>query len=518
MFKPRIDIYSHSIRVSQFDERVREALKRYIGYHLSEWANKWDYKNRRNTRYIKCSYVGAHANRRVLYFHKSQYLDVINAFKSCGYMEHQLEIVERPFYTPDTVEYTKNPDDSRTPRDYQELILDYLTSPCPSHVPPAKLLTLQTGAGKSFCVLQALMKMQVRALFLIKPAYIERWKEEFENTLILNKGELLIIQGSKDLRNLLEMEDQERNRIKIIVISISTYRNYLKHWEDTSGEGYGEYRINPIHLCEHFKIGVKIVDESHQEFHLIYRSELFNHVPLSISMSATMESDQNFLNKMYEATWPIGHRAPRIAAKKYILVRNVWYGINPQVNVDRFKTHMGYSHVKLEQWIAAYDKRLLSFYAMVLDLLNKTYIQDYQTGQKAVVFCATQDMCTGLTKYLNNHLPDKNVKRYIQGDSYQENLIESDITVTTLKSAGTAVDVPNLKICICTVAVSSVQANLQAIGRLRELKNWPDINPEFYFLSCKQIDKHRQYEREKAHKVHERVLRYEQYNASYQVL
>jgi len=518
MFKPRIDIYSHSIRVSQFDERVREALKKFIGYHLSEWSNKWDYRTRKNVRYIKCSYVGVHANRRVFYFHKTHYPDIIHAFKTCGIYEDQIEIVVRPLYKPDTVEYVKNSKDTRTPRDYQEKILEYLTAPCPEHVAPAKLLTLATGMGKTACALWAIMQMRVRALFLIKPAYIERWQEEFNTTLSLSKGELFIIQGSKDLKNLLEMDEDQRSKVKIIVISISTYRNYLKHWEETSGEGYGEYAVNPIHLCEHFKIGVKVIDESHQEFHLIFRSELFNHVPLSISMSATMESDQNFYNKMYEATWPVGHRAPKIAAKKYILVRNVWYGINPNVNTDRFKTHMGYSHVKLEQWIAAYDRRLVSFYGMILDLLQKTYIKSYQPGQKAVVFCATQDMCTGLSKYLSNHFSDKNVKRYIQGDSYQENLIESDISVTTLKSAGTAVDVPNLKICICTVAVSSVQANLQAIGRLRELKNWPDINPEFYFLSCKQIDKHRQYEREKAHKVHERVLRYEQYNASYQLL
>ena len=74
----------------------------------------------------------------------------------------------------------------------------------------------------------------------------------------------------------------------------------------------------------------------------------------------------------------------------------------------------------------------------------------------------------------------------IVNDPY-ENIIEPDIRVTTIISGGTAIDIPNLRTLILNNIKSPV-ANLQTMGRLRDLQN-RDV--KFYYLYSEQIAKHR---------------------------
>jgi superfamily II DNA or RNA helicase len=112
-------------------------------------------------------------------------------------------------------------------------------------------------------------------------------------------------------------------------------------------------------------------------------------------------------------------------------------------------------------------------------------------NDKLVVFCASIDMCTEYTKHLKEEFPDLDVRRYVEDDPY-ENVIEADIRVTTIQSGGTAIDIPNLRVAIMSVSVDSPVSNLQALGRLRELK---DRDVKFYYLYCLQIPKQVGYHR-----------------------
>lgn len=58
-------------------------------------------------------------------------------------------------------------------------------------------------------------------------------------------------------------------------------------------------------------------------------------------------------------------------------------------------------------------------------------------------------------------------------------------------------DIPGLRIAGMTTALSSMQANLQAFGRLRKLKDWPDVTPRFYYFTCEDIPKHVEYANKK---------------------
>ena len=51
-------------------------------------------------------------------------------------------------------------------------------------------------------------------------------------------------------------------------------------------------------------------------------------------------------------------------------------------------------------------------------------------------------------------------------------------------------DIPNLRVVIQTVSVSSIQANIQNFGRLRKLK---DRDTKYCYLYCNNIPKQKDY-------------------------
>jgi len=508
---PKLEIFTHFIKVSHFDAIVREALKRYCVDHLAQWG-----PNPSGVQTIQCVYVSSHADRRVFRFHRNELRDILQVLNSVGYSEQKLEIVTHPLTRPKSIYHRKNPKDNRVLRPEQEELVNYLLKPPMEGWAPTKLIEMQTGGGKGLTALTAIERLGTRCLLFIKPMYIDKWVAEIKEAFQIKKGNIIVVRGSDGLKSLFAIPSHEL-KAKFIVMSIPTFRNYLAHWEANNGQDQEEYGVNPEEFYSALGIGVKLMDEVHQEFHAVYRSELFTHCPLSIGLSATVESDKPFINNRAETLWPYFIRPPKIEHNKYIIVKNLWYHFQNRQHCPNFETFMGYSHILFEKWAMKKNSRLLNFYTMIEDVLNRKHVLRAQPGQKAVIFCATKLMCTYIAEQLSAAFPSKNVKRYIQGDSYQKNLIESDITVTTLKSAGTAVDVPNLKTCICTVAVSSKQANEQAIGRLRVLRNYPGEHPEFYFLSCQDIERHRIYAYDKARKLHGKILDYEHVDTAYKL-
>lgn len=134
-----------------------------------------------------------------------------------------------------------------------------------------------------------------------------------------------------------------------------------------------------------------------------------------------------------------------------------------------------------------------------------TGLDDRKPGQRMLVFAATVEMCEKITKYLREKYADLSINKYTSEDEY-EVLLNSDITVSTLLSAGTAVDVPGLRVCLVTTAIGSTQANLQALGRLRELKDFPGVTPLFLYFTCTDIDAHMRYHERKLERFEGKVV------------
>lgn len=367
----------------------------------------------------------------------------------------------------------------------------------------------------TFIALKAVAKLNMRTMLIIKGMYVDKWIEDVKEAFHLKPGDLMVVRGSKDLRKLIDLGLAGELEAKFIICTSKTMYMYFQEYERYSGEMIS-YDVSPADFYETLGVGVRIVDEAHQEFHTVYRLDLYSHVPLTISLSATLVSDDPFMNRMYATAWPMQIRSPKVEFDKYIQILNLWYSVNNPQKI-RCKNFMKqYSHVMFEQSIMKNKVMMQNYREMLSDILRRMFVDEREPGQKALLFCATKEMCTTMCEALQQDFPDIKVGRYISEDDYSV-LLESDLTVTTLKSAGTAVDVPNLKRVLCSVAVSSKQANEQAIGRLRRLKDWPKETPEFAYVSAREIDKHVSYAQEKAQKLDGKVLGFREYQTDYRI-
>lgn len=321
--------------------------------------------------------------------------------------------------------------------------------------------------------------------------------------------------GSDKLRKLIQWAREGSVKAKFIIITLGTMRMFMQTYEVYNGN-MDVYGCTPEELWEMLGIGVHLTDEAHMEHHCIYRIDLFSHVPLSIFLSATLESDDQFMNQMYETQWPKPTRSPKVPHHKYIKVYNIWYSVDNMKGI-RYKNFMKqYNHPLYEQSIMKRPQMLDNYYEMNKSIMNTLYFNDRKVGQKALVFCATKEMCTDFRDRFQSDYPDLKIGRYIDVDP-KTVLAESDMVITTLKSAGTAIDVPNLTRVLCTHNVSSKQANEQAVGRLREIKNWPDETPIFTFISARNVDTHCKYAAEKAGKLDGKVLSYQDFQSRYRI-
>lgn len=388
-------------------------------------------------------------------------------------------------------------------RDYQEPIVEYLTSP----VTPqnnSKFLGLATGQGKTLCALYALSKINKRFIAVIKPMYLAKWTSDIKKIYNCSKEDIVVVQGSSHLLALLVLAEQNKLTAKFILISNRTMQNWVKLYEEFGAElkDIG-YPCSPDEFCTFINAGVRLIDEVHQDFHFNYKLDLYTNVAKTISLSATLINKDPFLVRMYEIAYPVLTRYSAPAPPKYNHAIALQYNFQARKVGHIRSSEWGsssYSHIAFEKWLMRDRETLENYSKMITDVLAESHFKDYKPGQKTLILCGSIAFCTYLTDYLKKKFPQSDTRRFVESDPL-ENLLESEISVSTQLSAGTAHDIPMLRSVIMTTAIDSYQANIQALGRLRQM----DFPTRFYYFVCTSIDKHIKYHKAKKELFKDRV-------------
>lgn len=359
----------------------------------------------------------------------------------------------------------------------------------------------------SYCTMRGMAIHGLRTAIIVKPMYLDKWVEDMHRTFVLEPKDIMVIRGASQLMALLLMGEADEIKSKILLISNKTIQNWLKLYENFRQETLDQgYACTPDRMFEVLGVGNRVIDEVHQDFHLNFKIDLYTNVQKSISLSATLLSDDDFMNKMYEIAYPAHTRYRGPAYDKYILARSIIYRLRQPTEV-RYKDPVSknYSHHVFEQWILKNDQRSANYFDLINFVIKGSYLPKYKKGDRCIIFCASIAMCTVVTAYLKKQYPTMDVRRYVEEDPY-EDLMEADIRVTTLQSAGTAVDIPQLTTVVLTTAVSSSQSNVQGFGRLRKLSD--GTTPEFNYFVCEDVPKHVDYHEKKRAILQDRAVSY----------
>lgn len=496
-----LDVYSHNVSVTNFGPDVRRLLVEFCRRQaLMGPVRVGPGRYEQEMKKIFAEYTRTRDEFR---FHRNQLNELVSFLSYYGVKKDRLKLVEHENFDPEEIDFPmKIP---HAPRPEQVPQIEYAVAPCKEGYAPSKVVMLQTGKGKTFVSFQVMAKIRRRTMIIIPAKFIAMWTKEVEKAFGFKGKQVWCIRGSADFKAMINVAKEGGEVPPVIIVSSATYTNFLDAYKDQMIPEYGGYGCHPNDLFKTLKVGFRLIDEVHMDFHRNFRIDLYTHIPYTLSLSATLEADNKFINTRYRIVWPPETHPPEFEYDCFIDVLSIMYSLKrPELIRCKGFAKM-YSHVKFEESILKHKFLLEAYVDMIIDLVERMYIDDRLPGQKMFVICSTVNMCTILSQKLQLDHPELRVERYVSEDDYEKNCLTPDIVVTTIGSGGTGVDVPNLRETLNTVALDSRQASQQALGRTRRLIDFPDVHPRYSMLYAREIDKHVQYCRAKDDKFRGKV-------------
>lgn len=360
--------------------------------------------------------------------------------------------------------------------------------------------------------LTSMAKLKYKFVVIVLAQYVPKWVKDIQEVLEVSAKEILAVKGGDAMKNLTAMtlDPKSMDPYKAIVISNRTFDMYIKAYEEYGSEiSQAGYDCAPDELWQKLGIGIRLIDEVHQHFHANFRFDLYTNIKHAYSLSATLLSRDPLTERFQKIAYPPMERYAEKEIVKYIESVGVMYRINPRWEIKTsYRGLSAYNNNAFEDSLLKYKSLSKAFCEMVADQIQAGYIRYYRPGNKCIVFCSTVDMCTHMAKFLQEKFKDKNVKRYVSADPYQEHYLDPDIRVTTIGSGGTGHDIKGLTDLHLTVAVDSPQAVLQAFGRLRKIE---DQSTRCYFYTWEDSPKHMNYHRNKVDLLKQRAKSYHEF-------
>jgi len=421
-----------------------------------------------------------HYNKQTRLLHIPRFdLDAFTSY--LGSFDQKYTIEDYPLVYGDKVDIPLKPTfvyrDKR-----QEDSVNYITDTSTGNV---KGLSLQTGAGKTATTIFVIAKMGVRsAIGLEGDDLIAQWYESFEKFTYLKPEDFYLIQGAESLAYLI-LNFKKTLFPKVIFYSIKTMRAFVVR--------NGPYITFPYaeELCELLGIGLRITDEAHTNFLAnLYIDLAFNNFH-TVALTATFNVTNERIKAIFDGHYPIEIQYGHQFYKKYITMYLYTYSLGEEVGTWAYMGAKGYNHVKYEKWLLKKKHRVNLFARSKLrPLMDIHYENVKRPGDKCLILCTQVSMCEYIYALAKQWYPNRKVTTFFGGDEIKL-FKENDIIIATVKSCGTAKDIPQLLTVICTTAMGSGPLPEQVIGRCREL---PDgRSPHALFLGNSSIPRHIEY-------------------------
>lgn len=342
----------------------------------------------------------------------------------------------------------------------------------------------------TFCATKAVEKLKSRTILMLLPKYFGLWEKAIREDITSNPS-IEYVKGYKSLIDIIERAVNNKPIADIIFMSATTYRSYIECLERYGSEGMKEigYLVPPYMFHSTLGIGIQINDEIQDDPGLYFRIDTLLNVKKEIFLTATPYTGDERLTEMIRVMMPEGCDVPIPEASKYTHVVAIRYN-DIGVRTGDYRGYKGaYSHVNYEASILKNKARREAYFSKVARVAYHFFVREYQEGQKMIIYCATTAFIEALVRYLKKKFPERSITEYISKTDFEQVQV-NDIVVTTIKSAGAGVDIPNLKEALMLVATNSKKDNIQAMRRPRPLVNYDNLNPRFSYFVCNQIPKH----------------------------
>ncbi len=417
-----------------------------------------------------------------------RYLDTVRTLLNNS--KEVIEIVDMPVTTPRSINVVIPP--KFKPRDERQAqSIKFLTE----DLNYRRGLELQTGVGKTFCAIEAISILGLCSI-IICSGLTNQWVNEIKRfTKLSDKPEdIYVIEGYDSLMRLF----RNKYKPKVFVASLQTLRVYME-----GEDKYANLPHNFIQFFDHFQIGIKIIDEVHLNFYTTTLIDLRTRVQHNIYLTATFINNNAITRRIFNQVYPTEMRFGGNNYKKYVV--GYMYDYSLCVNERRCGTSLGYAHAKYEHILLKNPKFFNIFCENLYYLIDQHFGIERKSNQKAIIFVSTIAFANQLNSMLQGHYSTKyKINVYVQ-DTDDSVLVESDIIISTFKSAGTGKDIKNLLTVFNTCSFKARGLLIQVLGRLRELKD--GSQPVFVDMSNCLMSAHQRHRSERIAVLREKLLK-----------
>lgn len=322
-------------------------------------------------------------------------------------------------------------------------------------------LNLDTGDGKTYCVIAALSFMRTKSLIMTHIDNIKhQWIDSIKKFTDTSEDYILDVKGSKVIDKVMSIPS---NKLpwKTYLVNRKTLNSYAKK--------HGWKAVEEF--IEHIKVGVKVFDEAHIEFETMMNIDFHSNVKKTIYLTANFERSEFRENKVFKYSFrniPTFGVSTYDEKERHIIYVPVFFNSRPSMEAK-----MGMRGIK--GWL---DKNKYSDYLTDKEVFFNVLKQMLDTciSQEGRILVLTSKISSTevVADFIRETYPGKQVGVYNSSidNKLKEEIKENyQIISSTPKSMGTGTDLPGLRFVLnFDVYSSNVLAN-QVSGRLRPLPN-----------------------------------------------
>jgi superfamily II DNA or RNA helicase len=331
-------------------------------------------------------------------------------------------------------------------------------------------LNLDTGDGKTYCVIAALTFMKTKSMIITHKDNIKtQWCNSIKKMTDIDEKYIFNIDGSSTIKKILKLD---KLPYKIYLVNHRTIHSFAKkHGWDKISE-----------LFEKLEIGVKVFDEAHLEFENLMRTDLHTNTKKTFYLTANFERSDYKENKVFKLCFkniPKYGVETKREKRKHINYVTVKFNSKPSL-ADRagMRGRKGW-----------FDKNKYSDYLMEKQIFFDVllWLTEYFTSKldgKMLLLLSKIDATENVADYMRQVMENKTVGIFNSkiSDDDKEKALMCDIISSTPKSLGTGDDVPGLRFVINVEPYTSTITANQISGRLRE------YGPEAFTFYIELID------------------------------
>lgn len=398
------------------------------------------------------------------------------------------------------------------------------------------VIHVQPGFGKTFVASVCAADLKVRVGLVTPARYIDRWFVDFDpasekRVVDMRGGGCIRITGmgrpdakvtmnngipAVPLLKAIDMVEKGEFDYDFIAFSTVGLREYIKLYEENPADP--RLKVKPEKLFEYLGIGLKVVDEGHEEFHFHHRLNIYTNVPRSIVLSGTLISDDELVQRMYAMNFPQDRFFDSLEYNKYVGVLALIHGVKDRRKIKWKGKRGSYSQIEYEDSIFADRYMRANYLELIKRWCTTAYVMPWAEGFKALIYVGRTDYCEQVADYLREHFGDRFTVAHYIGETELDVLYNNDIVVTTLGSCGTGKDINGLKEVLNTHAIQKREKNEQAKGRLREIKGLAKgDHPRYWYLVNRHVRKHVDYHKKKLDQFRGRCIYHKEIRLNFDI-